>query len=173
MEPNWLDERIAEVAGSAARPMTRRHWLGRTCDVLFKGSLVAVLGIANARKAWADACSCLPAHGHFCGDVGHACPSSLSVCPTNYGLCKKVGGVPQDGVCPWTTGFWTEDCGNGTCANCYDCWSGLSGSACTCRYLTECLGGGGGGDCGNEGDPCGEKCCNGLVCSGGSCVLEN
>lgn len=145
MDSNWLDEVVAVQAEAVARPLSRRGMIRRALDFGFKGSLVIVLGLANARKAWAEACGCSPAGGRWCSN----CPPSSSVCPAGYVTCTRVNGTPQAEGCVWTGGWWDEDCGDGTCRTCVDCWpagGGTFNSSCTCRSQAF--------NCGGGGDPC-------------------
>lgn len=166
MQSNWLDERIGEVVGDAARPFSRRRLLGRMFDVAFKGSLVAVLGLASAKEAWAQWCACSPPRQTWCTN----CPGTSGGCPNGYQLCKKVNGVPQDSGCIYTNGWWTEDCGNGTCVTCSDCWNGTPDSSCGCRSNPFPCDGGGGGCGKTRRDP--YPCCAGYVCKDGGCVPQ-
>lgn len=163
MQSSWLDERVSEVAERVARPLSRRGMLKRAFDVAFKGSLIAVLGLADARKAFADTCNCEPARGQYCSN----CPPAAGACPAGYSTCKKINGVPQDTDCVWSTGAWDETCVNGNCRTCIDCWTGVANSSCTCRSPEFSCGGGGGGgcegcaskDCGDCSNCCGSHCC--------------
>lgn len=149
MQRNWLDDTIAAATEEAARGLSRRRLLRKVCDVAFKGGLVLALGGTTARKAWAQNCGCTPPGTRWCS----GCPSSPG-CPSGMTPCLKVNGVMQAEDCVYQGGAWTENCGDGTCVTCYDCWPG-SGSAwnssCGCRSAPYSCGGGGGG---GKGDPC-------------------
>ncbi len=159
MQSNWLDERISDLTERAARPLSRRGALKKCFDVAFKGSLIAVLGLASAKKAFADACPCRPARGIMCA----GCPGSPGACPpVGYSVCKKINGNPQDTDCIYDGGSWPEDCLDGTCRTCTDCWTGTANSSCTCRSDQYPCGGSGCEwccDCGDLGNCCGKNCC--------------
>lgn len=144
MQSNWLDDIVDAGAEATARRLSRRGMLRQAFDLAFKGAMIGVLGLSSGRKAWADACGCSPAGGRWCNN----CPSSG--CPSGQVACLKVNGVPQAQGCVWEGGSWNEDCLDGTCRTCIDCWpSGGGGyeSSCTCRSSPYSCGGGGGGEC--------------------------
>src|SRR5262245_57162202 len=86
MESNWLDDVGARLTESTARRMTRRGALKRVLDVAFKGSMVALLGLSNAKRAWAEDC-CHPPQGRYCNN----CPSGTAAgCPNGMQICKTV-----------------------------------------------------------------------------------
>jgi hypothetical protein len=163
MQSNWFDDLFGRAAEHLARPLSRRGMLKRAFDVTFKGSLIVLLGVSSARTAWAEACACSPARGEWCPN----CPSGAGCPDSPYQLCKKVDGVPQDTACIHNSGAWNEDCGDGTCRTCTDCWTGSSNTSCTCRSSAfscdpgPCQGGCGPEciDCGEGKECCGNECC--------------
>jgi len=58
MPHNWFDEAFSNISESTARQVSRRGMVRRVLDLAFKGSIVAVLGLTSARKAWAHHCGC-------------------------------------------------------------------------------------------------------------------
>jgi hypothetical protein len=171
MQSNWLDEVFWDIAQYGARKLSRRGMLKRTLDMTFKGSLVLFMGAAGARKAWAQACTCSPAGGRFCT----GCPTNPGGCPTGMMACRTVNGVRQDVGCIHgnTTGSWDEDCLDGNCVTCTDCWSGTPNTSCTCRsntYPGPCTPPPPPPDCGPGLVLCGTKCCDSCCDSNHCCI---
>jgi len=134
------DEKFQLTTARLARRMNRRSFLRMTSGGIAGGVAAMVLGIKEAKPAFAHSTDiCYPPGGNYCSGCG-----ADSTCPTAYITCTPY----EDwcgGLCPYWSGWWytgtypnrhkCRDCRVLYCpCSCYPYYHGYCGCKSTLHY---------------------------------------
>lgn len=137
------DQSLRRVAEGVARRTSRRNILTRTLQGSF--ALVGAIAAGHVGSvvslAWHDGCAdCSFQNCGTCFAHGGACNEKGTGCPDGYINC--VFGSGCNTCCPYSSGYWTVDCGSGCFRFCDDCREndseGSCFTVCGCRSIMHC-----------------------------------